>query len=108
MPLKLGVNIDHVATLRQARYALLPDSPNAEPVLVAAAVEVEKAGADSITIHLRADRRHIQEHDVLSIKHKVALPLNLEMAATAEMLAFATSIKPDEVCLVPEKRAELT
>lgn len=97
----LGVNIDHIATLRQARGTRYPDP-------VAAAHIVEQAGADSITIHLREDRRHIQERDVLLLKETLVTPMNLEMALTDEMLAIAESIKPEYCCFVPEKREELT
>lgn len=97
----LGVNIDHVATLRQARGVSYP-SP------LAAALLCEQAGADGITIHLREDRRHIQDADVYEIAKQVTTRLNLEMAATTEMLAIAAEVKPFWVCLVPEKRAELT
>ncbi|WP_350561457.1 pyridoxine 5'-phosphate synthase [Psychrobacter sp. CAL346-MNA-CIBAN-0220] len=97
----LGVNIDHVATLRQARGVAYP-SP------VAAALLCEQAGADGITIHLREDRRHIQDADVYEIAPQITTRLNLEMAATTEMLGIACKVKPFWVCLVPEKRAELT
>jgi pyridoxine 5-phosphate synthase len=97
----LGVNIDHVATLRQARGVNYP-SP------LAAALLCEKAGADGITIHLREDRRHIQDADVYEMAGQLSTRMNLEMAATDEMLAIACEIKPFWVCLVPEKRAELT
>ena len=97
----LGVNIDHVATLRQARGVDYP-SP------LAAALLCEQAGADGITIHLREDRRHIQDADVYDIAAQLTTRLNLEMAATNEMLAIACEVKPFWVCLVPEKRAELT
>jgi pyridoxine 5-phosphate synthase len=97
----LGVNIDHVATLRQARGTEYPD------VLEAAAV-AEKAGADAITIHLREDRRHIQDKDVEQICEQVTTRVNLELAVTGEMLAIAERIRPADVCLVPEKREELT
>ncbi|MEM7700202.1 MAG: pyridoxine 5'-phosphate synthase [Verrucomicrobiota bacterium] len=106
--LKLGVNIDHVATLRQARYAMTPDFPNAEPLLLAAAHEVEAAGADSITIHLRQDRRHIQDKDVYELREKIHTKLNLEMGNTPEILTIALDVKPDFVCLVPENRREIT
>ena len=82
--LKLGVNIDHVATLRQARYATMLDAHNAEPDLLAAARECEAAGADSITIHLREDRRHIQDRDVFAVREAIGVHLNLELGATAE------------------------
>lgn len=97
----LGVNIDHVATLRQARGVGYP-SP------LDAALLCEKAGADGITIHLREDRRHIQDSDVYEIAEQLTTRLNLEMAATTEMLNIASKVKPFWVCLVPEKRAELT
>ena len=97
----LGVNIDHVATLRQARGVAYP-SP------LAAALLCEQAGADGITIHLREDRRHIQDADVYEIAAQLTTRLNLEMAATTEMLAIACEVQPFWVCLVPEKRAELT
>lgn len=98
---KLGVNIDHVATLRQARGTDYP-SP-----LEAARVSVE-AGADQITVHLREDRRHIQDDDVVQLKSASLAPLNLEMAATNEMIGIAAGLRPDRVTLVPEKRRELT
>lgn len=107
-PLRLGVNIDHVATLRQARYATMLDSENAEPNLVAAAHEVEAHGADSITIHLRQDRRHIQDRDVFELREKIHTQLNLEMGNTEEILKVALRAKPDFVCLVPENRREIT
>jgi pyridoxine 5-phosphate synthase len=97
----LGVNIDHVATLRQARGTSYP-----EPVH--AALMCEQAGADSITVHLREDRRHIQDRDVTLIKEVISIPLNFEMAVTEEMLQFAENLLPAYCCLVPEKRTELT
>ena len=97
----LGVNVDHVATLRQARGVSYP-SP------LAAALLCEKAGADGITIHLREDRRHIQDADVYEMAGQLTTRMNLEMAATTEMLEIACEVKPYWVCLVPEKRAELT
>ena len=99
--LLLGVNIDHVATLRQARGTLYPDP-------VEAALIVEQAGADSITLHLREDRRHIQDQDVYLLKQRMATKMNLEMAVTDEMVAIACDVKPEYCCLVPEKREELT
>ena len=99
--IELGVNIDHVATLRQARGTRYPDP-------VEAARLAEGAGADSITVHLREDRRHIQEQDVLLLRGVVQTRLNLEMAVTEEMLAFASRVLPQDCCLVPEKRQELT
>lgn len=108
MPLLLGVNIDHVATLRQARYALLPDSPNAEPSPLEAALDSIAGGADSITIHVRGDRRHMQDRDARRIRAEVNAPLNLEMGVTQEMLALALELKPQFACLVPETREEVT
>lgn len=107
-PLKLGVNIDHVATLRQARYAPDPAAHNAEPSLLAAAHEAEAAGADSITIHLRLDRRHIQDRDVFELRRSIGTKLNLEMGNTPEILQVALEASPDFVCLVPENRREVT
>jgi pyridoxine 5-phosphate synthase len=98
---KLGVNIDHVATIRQARGGSEPDP-------VAAAAIAELAGADGITIHLREDRRHIQDRDLKLLRQTVRTKLNLEMAATEEMVEIALSVKPDMCTLVPEKRQELT
>lgn len=100
-PITLGVNIDHVATLRQARGTRFPDP-------VYAAQIAEYSGADSITFHLREDRRHIQERDALLLKQVVNTKLNLEIAITDEMLDFACEFKAEDVCLVPEKREELT
>lgn len=97
----LGVNIDHVATIRQARGTRYPEP--AQAALVA-----EQAGADSITLHLREDRRHIQDRDVEILSSMLHSKMNLEMAATSEMLTIATSIRPEDCCLVPEKREELT
>lgn len=97
----LGVNIDHVATLRQARGTRYPDP-------VQAAIEAEQAGADAITLHLREDRRHIQERDVEMLKNILLTRMNLEMAVTDEMLVIAEHIRPEECCLVPERREELT
>jgi len=99
--LQLGVNVDHVATIRQARGTRYPD-----PVLAAALTEL--AGADQITVHLREDRRHIQDRDVTILRQTVQVPLNLEMAATAEMVRIAVRERPDTVTLVPEKREERT
>ncbi len=106
--LKLGVNIDHVATLRQARYAPDPRVHNAEPLVLRAARECEAAGADSITVHLREDRRHIQDRDVQELREQLRLPLNLEMGNTPGILEIALQVKPDYVCLVPEHRREVT
>ena len=98
---RLGINIDHVATIRNARGESYP-----EPVR--AALEAEKSGANSVTIHLREDRRHIRDYDLKSIKEKLKIPLNLEIAPTNEMLNIAIKHKPNFVCIVPEKRKELT
>lgn len=97
----LGVNIDHVATLRQARGTLYPDP-------IQAAFEAELAGADGITVHLREDRRHIQDRDIYMLRDTIQTRMNFEMAVTDEMLAIASKIKPHNCCLVPEKREELT
>ena len=98
---KLGVNIDHIATIRQARRAIEPDP-------VAAAVLAELAGADGITVHLRGDRRHIQDSDVLRLRESVTTRLNVEMAATAEMIQMALELKPDQATLVAERESEIT
>lgn len=100
-PILLGVNIDHVATLRQSRGTRYPDP-------VTAALIAEQSGADSITFHLREDRRHIQDRDCRLLKDMVQSKLNLEMAVTDEMLLFAEQLQPEDCCLVPEKREELT
>lgn len=99
--IRLGVNIDHVATIRNARGGLHPDP-------VAAAILAQKSGADGITIHLREDRRHIRDEDLSRLKKEIKLPINLEMAATGEMLTIALKTKPHAVCIVPEKRREVT
>ncbi|AFZ82459.1 pyridoxine 5'-phosphate synthase [Candidatus Kinetoplastidibacterium crithidiae] len=99
--IELGVNIDHVATLRQQRHTCYPDP-------LAAALTAEKAGADLITLHLREDRRHIQDQDVFNISQNIIGKMNLECAITKEMLGIAVKARPDIVCLVPEKRQELT
>ncbi|MGI8820207.1 MAG: pyridoxine 5'-phosphate synthase [Chthoniobacterales bacterium] len=104
----LGVNVDHVATLRQARYATMPESKNAEPDPIAIASICERAGASGITAHLRADRRHMQDHDLERLRANIVTKLNLEMGNTPEIVDFALRIVPDEVCLVPEKREEIT
>lgn len=101
MSIQLGVNIDHVATLRQARGTAYPDP-------VAAALLAEKSGADLITLHLREDRRHIQDADVRELRNLLTTRMNLEMAMTSEMIELALAIKPQDVCLVPERREELT
>ncbi len=99
--IRLGVNIDHVATIRNARGGIHPDP-------VDAAILAQKSGADGITIHLREDRRHIQDSDLKRLKKAIKLPINLEMAATKEMLEIALKTKPNAVCIVPEKRQEVT
>src|SRR5512142_234541 len=99
--IRLGVNVDHVATVRQARRVEIPDP-------VEAALLAERAGATGITVHLREDRRHIQERDVVLLRDRVATKLNLEMAVTPSMVAFARRLRPDDACFVPEKREELT
>lgn len=99
--IELGVNIDHVATLRQQRHTVYPDP-------IAAALAAEDAGADLITLHLREDRRHIQDADVRALKPLLRTRMNLECAVTAEMLDIACEVRPSDVCLVPEKRHELT
>ena len=99
--IRLGVNIDHVATVRNARGENYP-SP------LRAALLAQKNGADSVTIHLREDRRHINENDLKKIKNKIKIPLNLEIAATKEMLRIATKSRPPFICIVPEKRKEIT
>jgi len=106
----LGVNVDHCATLRQARYRehALDFGNEVEPDPVAFALLCEQAGADGITVHLREDRRHIQESDVRRMRKQIRTRLNLEMACTPEMVQFALNLKPDSVCLVPESREEVT
>src|SRR6267143_6480100 len=100
-PVRLGINVDHIATLREARRGREPDP-------VAAAVLAEMAGADGITVHLRGDRRHIQDRDVEILTRTVATHLNIEMAASPEMVRIAQTVKPHQVTLVPERRDELT
>lgn len=100
-PLRLGVNIDHVATIRNARGGMHPDP-------LRAAAMVAEAGADGITIHLREDRRHITDEDLARLREATTLPINLEMAATDEMLAIALAARPNACCIVPERRAERT
>ena len=99
--IKLGINIDHVATLRQARGTKYPS-------VVEAALRAEQAGADSITLHLREDRRHMQDEDIFSIRPLLQTKMNLELAATDEMIAIASRVKPQDVCIVPERREERT
>ena len=100
-PIELGVNIDHIATLRQARGTVYPD-------LIEAAFLVEEAGANAITIHLREDRRHIQDQDVYDLRKSIKTRMNLELAATDEMVTIACNVHPEDACVVPEKREELT
>ena len=100
-PLNLSINIDHVATIRNARGGTHPDPLDA-------ALAVLEAGADGITMHLREDRRHVRDHDVERVRAAIAAPLNFEMAATEEMVAIAERLRPADCCIVPEKRAELT
>lgn len=97
----LGVNVDHVATIRQARRTPYPD-------VIEAALAAERGGADGITVHLREDRRHIQDADVAALVERVATKLNLELAVTEEMVTIATRVRPGDACLVPERRQELT
>ena len=99
--MRLGINIDHVATIRNARGSVHPDPLKAAKI-------AEKSGADGITAHLREDRRHISDQDIKALKENISIPLNLEMAATEEMLEIALDSKPERVCLVPEKRLEVT
>ena len=106
--LRLGVNIDHVATLRQARYATMPESKNAEPDPIAAAAICQRGGATGIVAHLRSDRRHMQDGDIARLRENIMTKLNLEMANTPEIVDVALRVVPDEVCLVPEKREEVT
>ncbi|RMF20247.1 MAG: pyridoxine 5'-phosphate synthase [Deltaproteobacteria bacterium] len=100
-PLRLGINVDHVATIRQARRTTYPDP-------VEAALAAERGGAEGITVHLREDRRHIQDHDVRALRQSVRSKLNLEMAAADSIVDFACEVGPDDACLVPERRQELT
>src|SRR6202042_2254889 len=100
-PIRLGVNIDHVATVRNARGGRHPDPVKAAEIAIA-------AGADSITAHLREDRRHIVDDDIARLKARLAKPLNMEMAATDEMVAIARKVRPHAVCIVPERRQERT
>ena len=101
MSIKLGINIDHAATLRNARG-------ENDPSLIEFAFECQKGGADSITMHLREDRRHIRDEDIFLVKRHMKIPMNLEMAATKEMLDIALKLQPKSVCIVPEKREEIT
>jgi pyridoxine 5-phosphate synthase len=105
---ELGLNIDHIATLREARYRNWKSGLRPEPDVLEAARIAEAAGAHAITVHLREDRRHIQEADVKALSRAISVPLNLEMAATPAMVVQALKFKPEEVCLVPENRLEVT
>ena len=104
----LGVNIDHVATLRQARYREQPESHNAEPDPVTAALVAEMAGASGITAHLREDRRHMQDRDIFLLREKITTKLNFEMGLSEEILRVALAVRPEDVCLGPENRLEVT
>lgn len=104
----LGVNIDHIATIRQARYAGMHMAPHAEPSPLQAALDAIEGGADSITIHVRGDRRHMQDSDAFEIRERVSAPLNLELGITEEMIRLALRLNPDFACLVPETREEIT
>jgi len=104
----LGVNIDHVATVRQARYARNPSSINVEPDPVEAAMAAERGGAIGITAHLRQDRRHVVDRDIFRLKESIATKLNLEMGNSPEIVAIALKVLPEDVCLVPESREEVT
>jgi pyridoxine 5-phosphate synthase len=104
----LGVNIDHVATVRQARYARNADSINVEPDPVEAALAAERGGAVGITAHLRQDRRHVIDRDIFRLKEAIATKLNLEMGNSPEIVAIALKVLPEDVCLVPESREEVT
>jgi pyridoxine 5-phosphate synthase len=108
MPLHLGVNIDHIATLRQARYRTMPGAHNVEPSILQAALEAEASGAHSITVHLRADRRHIVDEDVFLLRREIGTMMNLEMGNTPEILGIALKVRPHFVCMVPENREEVT
>jgi pyridoxine 5-phosphate synthase len=108
MPVLLGVNIDHVATLRQARYARNAASINVEPDPVEAALAAERGGASGITAHLRQDRRHIVDADIFRLKESISTKLNLEVGNTPEIVSIALKVLPDDVCLVPENREEVT
>jgi pyridoxine 5-phosphate synthase len=104
----LGVNVDHCATLRQARYKSDPEQVLAEPNVLEFTLLCERAGADGITMHLREDARHVQAFDIRQVKDALKTRLNLEMACSSEMIDFALELKPHSVCLVPEKREEIT
>ncbi len=108
MPLHLGVNIDHIATLRQARYRTMLGAHNVEPSILQAALEAEASGAHSITVHLRADRRHIVDEDVFLLRREIGTMMNLEMGNTPEILGIALKVRPHFVCMVPENREEVT
>jgi pyridoxine 5-phosphate synthase len=104
----LGVNIDHVATVRQARYREIQGHPNAEPDPVEAALAAVRGGALGITAHLREDRRHIQDRDIFELKERIGVKLNLEMGISEDIVGVALRVRPEDVCLVPENRQEVT
>ncbi len=106
--MNLGVNIDHIATIREARYRAMPGSPNAEPNPVEAAIAAERGGAIGITAHLRADRRHIQDRDIFALREAIGTKLNFEMGNDPEIVEIALRVKPEDACLVPENREEVT
>ncbi|MCH2058992.1 MAG: pyridoxine 5'-phosphate synthase [Verrucomicrobiales bacterium] len=106
--LELGVNVDHVATLRQARYAGQPDSFFAEPCVVQAALDAERGGASGITAHLREDRRHMQDRDVVELSESISTRLNFELGNSADIVSLALSLAPYSACIVPENRQEIT
>lgn len=108
MPVQLGVNIDHIATVRQARYREMQESPNAEPDPVEAAIAAERGGAAGITAHLRADRRHMQDDDIRRLRAAISTKLNFEMGNSPEILRIALEVQPEDACLVPEDRREVT
>jgi pyridoxine 5-phosphate synthase len=106
--MQLGVNIDHIATIREARYRAMPGSANAEPDPVAAALAAERGGAIGITAHLRADRRHIQDRDIFALREAISTKLNFEMGNDPEIVEIALRVRPEDACLVPENREEVT
>ena len=106
--LELGVNVDHVATLRQARYAGQPDSFCAEPCVIKAALEAERGGASGITAHLREDRRHMQDRDLVNLREQITTRLNFELGNSPDIVSLALTLLPYSVCIVPENRQEIT
>ena len=106
--LELGVNVDHVATVRQARYAGQPDSLCAEPCVIKAALEAERGGASGITAHLREDRRHMQDRDLVNLSERITTRLNFELGNSPDIVSLALSLLPYSVCIVPENRQEVT